>query len=81
MKKIILVFVVALLSSVSCKNNSKLNPANQEAYCIYNVVNGTQKYFISCEKSKTDMQQKMIQLRNDGVVNATSVKKSTCSDC
>jgi peptidoglycan hydrolase CwlO-like protein len=76
MKKSILMAVMAsALMASNCKKNNKT--ANPEAYCVY----GGNGQFISCEKNANDAQNKCVQLRNQGQTGASSVKKSSCSEC
>lgn len=76
MKKVILILAVLTVVFTNCKKKEEVKP-EEEAYCVY----GSHNEFISCEKNQADLTKKMIQLRDDGVVGASSVKKSTCSDC
>lgn len=80
MKKLTLILAV-LAMFVSCNKNSKLNNAiNPTVYCMFTKDNGTQ-VFRGCAEGKEAMQQKTIELRNQGYYVITNTEKSDCSEC
>jgi len=79
MKKIILIIVIAL-SMFNCNKVNKSNSASPIIYCVFTNDNNTH-VFKGCFESKESMQQKVVDLRNQGYSNITNVEKSTCSEC
>ena len=79
MKNIILVFVIALLM-FNCNKANKSNSQSPTVYCMFTKDNGTSIYR-GCAEGKEDMQQKTVDLRNQGFTVITNVEKSDCSEC
>ena len=79
MKKIILVFIIALLM-FNCNKANKSNSATPVVYCVFTNDNNTH-VFRGCFESKEAMQQKVVDLRDAGYSNITNVEKNTCSEC
>lgn len=78
MKKIILIITVALLVSF-CKKNTT-TPLAQKVYCM-STEDGGAHVARGCASSKEEMQNKTVELRNQGYVNIKSTEKSKCSEC
>lgn len=80
MKKLILIFALVSMF-VSCSKNNKLtNSTSPTVYCMYTKDNNTNIYR-GCAEGKEAMQNKTIELRNQGYTVITSVEKNDCSEC
>jgi len=80
MKKIILILAIATVL-FACDKNSKLtNSTNPTVYCMFTEDGGTHIYR-GCAEGKEAMQNKTIELRNQGYTVITNTEKSDCSEC
>jgi hypothetical protein len=80
MKKIILILAVVTIF-ISCDKNSKLNNSTKPiVYCMFTKDNGTNIYR-GCAEGKEAMQQKTVELRDQGYAVITNTEKSDCSEC
>lgn len=83
MKKVILILSVITLS-ISCNKNSTSSKTNSLSpsvvYCVSTEDNGVH-ISRGCASNKTELQNKTIELRNQGFVSVKSVEKSKCSEC
>lgn len=78
MKKIILILAIFTLA-ISCGQNKK-SALNPTVYCVYTNDNNSH-VFRGCAEGKDAMQQKTIELRNQGYTLISSTEKSSCSEC
>jgi hypothetical protein len=80
MKNLILILAVATMF-VSCnKNNKSLSATSPTVYCMFTKDNGTNVYR-GCAEGKEAMQQKTVELRDQGYTVITNTEKSDCSEC
>ena len=80
MKNLILILAVVTMF-VSCnKNNKSLSVTSPTVYCMFTKDNGTNVYR-GCAEGKEAMQQKTVELRNQGYAVITNTEKSDCSEC
>tara|TARA_R110000823_G_scaffold306384_3_gene428766 strand:+ start:1911 stop:2150 length:240 start_codon:yes stop_codon:yes gene_type:complete len=78
MKKIILIFAIALVVFGCNKSGNKsLSPT---VYCMFTNDYNTH-VFRGCAEGKEAMQSKTIELRNQGYTEITNTEKTTCSEC
>lgn len=78
MKNVILIFVIAI-ALFSCSKSSKTS-SSPIVYCMFTEDGGTHIYR-GCAEGKEAMQQKTIDLRNQGYTVITNTEKSDCSEC
>jgi len=80
MKNLILILAVVTMF-VSCSKNNKLtNSTNPTVYCVFTKDNGTNIYR-GCAEGQEALQQKTIELRDQGYTVITNTEKSDCSEC
>lgn len=79
MKNLILILAVVTMF-VSCSQSNKSSSLNPTVYCMYTKDNGTNIYR-GCAEGKEAMQQKTVELRDQGYTVITNTEKSDCSEC
>ncbi len=83
MKKIILIFVIAL-AFTACKKSNKMS-ANSTAstpdiYCIWLTHGTSPKTFYKCVETQEEMQAEAIKIRDSNQFSEIT-RKATCSEC
>lgn len=74
-----LFLILAIIASFhSCKKTNKSSTTT--VYCMYTEDGGTHIYR-GCAEGKEAMQNKTVELRNQGYTVITNTEKSNCSDC
>lgn len=79
MKNLLLALAITV-SFLSCKKDESKSPASNEVECVFSKDGGN-RVFQGCVKTKDELAQKIIQLRDAGILDIETIKKSTCSEC
>jgi len=78
MKNLLLVLAITV-SFLSCKKDESKSPTSNEVECVFSTDNA--RIYHGCVKTKDELAQKIIQLRDAGYLQIETTKKSTCSEC
>jgi hypothetical protein len=83
MKKVLAILAILTLVIGGCKKSQNSSNAMTPTtiYCVYFEDHTRVKTFYACCKTKSEMQQKMIELREKNVEKSYTEEKNSCDEC